>query len=104
MKVIPVKLAEYPRIKSALAAHTFFERARGLLGRDGLPPDCGMLIERCNAIHTFFMRFAIDAVFLDRNGAVVKIVRNIKPWHPCVWGGFRAKSVIEIQSAKETER
>ena len=45
----------------AKVAHTFCERARGLIGVKGLAPGEGMLIERCNAIHTFFMSFSIDA-------------------------------------------
>ena len=55
----------------------------------------GLLIERCNAIHTCFMRFAIDATFLDAEGNVVKVVRNIRPWRLCVFGGRRAVKVLE---------
>ena len=76
-------------------AETFAERARGLIGRRGLAPGTGMLIMKCNCIHTFFMRFAIDATFLDKKGKVVKVVRNIRPWRPWVWGGWRAASVLE---------
>ena len=55
----------------------------------------GMLITRCNCIHTCFMRFPIDATFLDGRGAVVKVVRDIRPWRLFVWGGFRAAQVLE---------
>ena len=79
----------------AEVAETFAERAKGLIGRTRLEPGKGMLITKCNCIHTFFMRFPIDATFLDRNGEVVKIVRNIRPWCLWVWGGWRAKSVLE---------
>ena len=79
----------------AEVAETFAERARGLIGRDGLAPGKGMLIPRCNCIHTCFMRFPIDATFLDRHGAVVKTVRGIRPWRLFVWGGFRASQVLE---------
>ena len=82
----------------AEVAETFAERARGLIGRKSLAPGTGLLITRCNCIHTFFMRFAIDATFLDRRGEVVKVVRNIRPWRPWVWGGFRAVSVLETQN------
>ena len=57
----------------AEVAHTFAERVKGLVGRSGLEPGKGLLIERCNCIHTFFMRFAIDATFLDGEGRVVKV-------------------------------
>ena len=82
----------------AQVARSFFQRARGLIGRKSLAPGTGMLILRCNAIHTFFMRFPIDATFLDKNDQVVKVVRNIPPGRPFVWGGWRAKKVLETQS------
>lgn len=79
----------------AEVAESVLERMRGLIGRDGLESGRGMLITKCNCIHTFFMRFPIDATFLDRQGNVVKTVRNIRPWRPWVWGGWRARSVLE---------
>ena len=86
----------------AEVARTFAERTRGLIGRDSLAPGRGLLIERCNAIHTFFMRFPIDATFLDRQGRVVKVVRNIRPWRFFVWGGWRAVRVLETAAGGET--
>ena len=85
----------------AEVAERFTERLRGLIGRDGLERGKGILIVRCNCIHTFFMRFPIDATFLDRQGNVVKVVRNIRPWRPWVWGGWRAKSVLETMSERK---
>lgn len=82
----------------AEVAHTFAERAKGLIGRRALASGQGLLIERCNAIHTFFMRFPIDATFLDRDGKVVKVVRNVRPWRLMVWGGWRAVQVLETAS------
>ena len=79
----------------AEVAETAFERMRGLIGRARLPPGRGLLILKCNCIHTFFMSFPIDAWFLDRDGQVVKVVRNIPPWRLFVWGGWRAKKVLE---------
>lgn len=76
-------------------ARSMFARMRGLIGTKGLPPDEGLLIPHCNAIHTFFMSFAIDATFLDRQNRIVKVVRNIRPWRPFIWGGFRAVKVVE---------
>ena len=76
-------------------ARTLWARVKGLIGRSGLPPGKGMLILRCNALHTFFMRFPIDATFYDREGRVVRIVRGIRPWRPFVWGGWRAVKVLE---------
>jgi uncharacterized protein len=63
----------------------FSGQSRGLLGREGLEPDQGMLFETGRFtpfmwMHMFFMRFAIDIVFLDRHGRVVNINRALKPW------------------------
>ena len=71
-------------------ARTTAARMRGLLGRDGLPPGGGMLIERCASIHTFFMRFAIDAVFLDDDWVVRKVTPGLKPWRLASCWGARA--------------
>lgn len=86
----------------AEVARTFPERARGLIGRRALAPGAGLLIERCNAIHTWFMRFPIDATFLDRDERVVKVVRGIRPWRLCVWGGWRAAKVLETAAGGRT--
>lgn len=82
----------------ARVARSFAERAKGLIGTKDLPDGEGLLILKCNAIHTWFMSFPIDAVFLDKNDQVVKIVRNIRPWRFLVWGGFKAVKVLETKS------
>ena len=79
----------------AKVARTLRERMRGLIGSPRPADGEGLLIEKCNAIHTFFMDYPIDALFLDRRGNVVRKVSRIKPWRPFVWGGFRARSVLE---------
>src|SRR4029077_19922155 len=52
-------------------------RKRGLLGRDGLAPSHALVIAPCNGVHTFGMRFAIDVIFVARDGRVVKIARAV---------------------------
>ena len=74
---------------------TAWERMRGLIARPAPAPGHGLLIPKCNAIHTFFMRYPIDATFLDRKGEVVRKVTGIRPWRFFVWGGLRAASVLE---------
>jgi uncharacterized membrane protein (UPF0127 family) len=69
-------------------------RARGLLGRKGLAPDEGMLFRPAGSIHMFFMRFAIDAVFCDRDLRVVGIAPDLKSWRIASRKG--AKVVIEL--------
>src|SRR4029079_342652 len=63
-----------PRLELALDSAT---RRKGLLGRDGLDPDAGLVIAPSNSVHTFFMRFAIDIVFLHRSGRVLKIRHRV---------------------------
>ena len=82
----------------AKVARSLRERIRGLIGTKNLAPDEGMLILKCNAIHTCFMSFPIDAIFLDKNDNVVKTVKNIRPWRFFIWGGFKAVKVLEIKS------
>ena len=68
-------------------------RRRGLLGRDSVPENYALIIAPCGSVHTFFMRFPIDAVFVSRDGTVVKTCREVKPWR--IAGAFRAFAVIE---------
>jgi uncharacterized protein len=55
-------------------------RMRGLLGRDGLGPGEGMLINPAPSVMTFFMHFPIDVVFIDKARTIVKIVHSLGPW------------------------
>lgn len=75
-------------------AATRASRRRGLLGRDGLAASHALMLEPCPAVHTAFMRFAIDVVFLDRQGYAVKIVRNLVPWRIAI--ARRAHAVVEL--------
>lgn len=86
------------RISRAEWAVSLFERLRGLLGRPSLGADAALLIERCGAIHTVGMRFALDAVFLDRRWRVVRIRRAVPPGRFWVWGGWRAVRTLESEA------
>ena len=97
---IPSAGGEEPLAVDVDVAETFAERARGLIGRPAPAPGRGLLIPRCNAIHTLFMRYPIDATFLDREGRVVKSVRNLRPWRLFVWGGWCAAQVLETASER----
>lgn len=77
------------------------ERARGLLWRPAPADGEGLLIAPCNSVHTCFMGFPIDVVFLDRQGVVVKIVARMKPFRLTMAPGSRA--VLEL-SAGGAER
>jgi uncharacterized membrane protein (UPF0127 family) len=69
-------------------------RVKGLLGRSELPDGEGILITPCSSIHMFFMRFPIDAVFLDREMRVMKVVPGLRPWRMAA--KRRARSVLEL--------
>jgi uncharacterized membrane protein (UPF0127 family) len=69
-------------------------RMRGLLGRSSLAPGEGMLFRPTGSIHMLFMRFAIDAIFCDRELRVIDVVRGLRPWR---FAGRRgARVVIEL--------
>jgi uncharacterized protein len=81
-------------------------RRKGLLGRDGLAPGEGLWIIPCESVHTFFMRFPIDLVYLDRGNRVRKVRSSVGAWR--ISACFSAHSVLELPAgtvrATETER
>lgn len=82
-------------VAEAELADTALTRMRGLLGRDGLDRGTGLVLTPCNSVHTWFMRFAIDVLFLDRAGTVVRAVPSLVPFR-LAWGGPRARTTIEL--------
>ncbi len=76
-------------------ARSFFARGRGLMGREQLDPGGGLLIDPCSSIHTFFMRFPIDVVFINRGGRVVGMRSALPPGRPYA-GAWGARAVIEL--------
>ncbi|MFA5039173.1 MAG: DUF192 domain-containing protein [Candidatus Omnitrophota bacterium] len=76
-------------------AETWRSRSKGLLGRRGLGKGEGLLITPCNSIHTFFMKFPIDVLFLDKNMKIVKITPSMGPWR--LSGSLRGYQVLEIE-------
>jgi uncharacterized membrane protein (UPF0127 family) len=78
-----------------------FGRMRGLLGRDGLEPGEGMLIEHAGSVHMFFMRFPIDVVFLARDRTVVGVRHRLAPWR--VAGARRAVASLELPAGRAAE-
>lgn len=78
-------------------AESFFSRGKGLLGRQALSSQQGLLIKPCNNIHTFFMKFAIDCIFITKNMQIKKIVSNVKP-NRIVGPFWKAHSVIETKA------
>ena len=85
-----------------LLAETALTRMRGLLGRRELPGGEGILLKPASSVHMAFMRFPIDAVFLDRDLRVVKIAADLRPWRAA--GARGSKSVLEIAAGEAARR
>lgn len=83
-------------------AATPLSRLRGLLGRRALPSDEGLLIRPTWAVHTAFMRFPIDLVFLDRDLVVLDVVKEVGAWKAA--GRRGAKSVLELAAGEADRR
>jgi uncharacterized membrane protein (UPF0127 family) len=88
-----------PARSSILATHLEVaasgqKRRKGLLGRDRLAPGEGLWIVPCESVHTFFMRFPIDLVYLDRENRVRKVKSTVGAWRMSVC--FSAYSVLEL--------
>jgi uncharacterized protein len=77
-------------------------RMKGLLGRSGLDTGEGLLIRPAPTVHTFFMRFAIDIVFLARDGEVLKVATDVKPWRARSCRG--AYAVLEVAAGEAAKR
>lgn len=69
-------------------------RMKGLLGRTSLEPGGGLLLRPAPSVHMWFMRFAIDVVFLDRENTIVGIAHTLRPWRMA--GARRARSALEL--------
>ena len=96
MKTYAVYRAAHPVAGRVAVADNFFTRFKGLMLRRALAPGEGLLLKNCSAIHCCFMRFPIDAVYLDGSMQVVA-VETVKPWR--LGGVFPgAKHVLELEA------
>ena len=77
-----------------LAAFDSGSRRKGLLAQDSLPPSTAMIIAPTNAIHTFFMKFPIDIVFVSKSGQVLKVRFAVPAWR--MTASLRAFAVLEL--------
>lgn len=83
--------------EEAFVADSLFLRIKGLLGRKDIAGNQALVIKPCNAIHSFFMRFPIDVLFVDGNNRIVAVEKSFKPWRI---GKLytKAKYVVELKS------
>ena len=76
-------------------AESFLERFCGLMLKKNA--DYAMLFRKCTSVHTFFMRFNLDIVYLDKDDNIVKIIKNLKPWRTAL-PVKNTVSILEIPS------
>jgi len=76
-------------------ANNSITRLSGLMGKESFGEIDGMLIKPCNSIHTFFMKFPIDVIFISKDNKIIRVVENLKEWKisPIV---FKAHSTLEL--------
>jgi uncharacterized membrane protein (UPF0127 family) len=79
-------------------ADTLWRRMRGLLGRASLPAGNGMFFKGESSIHSAFMRFEFDAVFMDRELLVVGLAERIPPWRARAAKGTR--NILELAAGE----
>jgi uncharacterized protein len=106
MKAVALALVNQ-RTDQALAdrievAVTRRDRRKGLLGRTSLDPSSALIIAPCFSIHTMFMRFDIDVVFVDEDGRAVKVVRDMPAWRIAV--DPTAHAVVELPAGSLRDR
>lgn len=91
-----------PIVKNVAEAKSFVARIRGLIGRPSIEDNETLWFDNCTSIHTCFMSFPIDVVFVDRNFKVKALYEEVKPWRLTlpVWG---AQSVFELKAGKIKE-
>ena len=81
--------------ENVVVADTPFSRVRGLLGKRELKPGEALIIKPCNSIHTFFMRFPIDVLFLNKDNRVIDVILSLKPFRlTAIY--FNAAFVVEL--------
>ncbi len=80
MKYITLKYNNEIICEKAYIADDMFSRMKGLMFSKKIPFGDGILIKKCNSIHTFFMNYPIDIIFLGKDFSIKKVIRNIPPW------------------------
>lgn len=80
-----------------LVANKILDRMKGLMFSEELPDCDGFLIAPCNSIHTFFMLYNLDILFLDKNFKVIKAIYNLSPWK-MTWIYLKANQVLEMKA------
>lgn len=80
-----------------LVASKILDRMKGLMFSEALPDCDGFLIAPCNSIHTFFMLYKLDILFLDKDFKIVKALYDLSPWR-MTWIYFKSHQVLEMKA------
>lgn len=80
-------------------ADTPATRIIGLMFKKKISGADGLLLDPCNSIHTFFMRYSLDVVFLSKTNVVIKVIRNLKPWR-MTFIYFKARKTLELPAGQ----
>lgn len=75
-------------------ADSFGKRFLGLMGRAALPPGDALVLDPCQSVHMLFMRFGLDVAFLDGDGTVVAVYRDLRPW---ALSGFHRQARFAVE-------
>ncbi len=97
LKTFAIKNANRGTILATRAklASSYIDRLIGLMGRKGIEEGGGLLLAKSASIHSFFMRFRFDAIFVDNDDRVVKVVAAMRRWS-VAFGGRGAKHTLEL--------
>ena len=97
MSLVSIRINEANhQIDKIKLADNLITRIIGLMFKTELKESNGLLIKPCNSIHTFFMFFNLDILFISSKGEIVKVIRKMKPWR-MTWIYFRSNQVLELK-------
>ncbi len=85
--------------KKLIKAKSLWEKTKGLIGKTELDEQSALWIDKCNSIHTYFMKIPIDVIFVDKNLKIYSLKHNLKPWK-IIWPQWGAQSVFELPAGK----
>jgi hypothetical protein len=75
---------------------TFWQRAKGLLGKNQIDGDECYLFYDCNSVHMFGMKFSLDLVYLNKELKIIKLVSSLQPWQ--ISACLKGKHVLEMRA------
>ena len=93
--MVKIKLDKKIILEDILVANRIFDRLIGLMFAKKPNNGNGLLLTPCNSIHTCFMWYSLDVVFLNKENQIIKIIRNLRPWR-ITWIYWRATKTLEV--------